>query len=178
MVSTDEGLIFEGMLPVSFQPVDNFPEEDQLAIINEGNEYFLKTSLILHESIEIDEHNEVSLELRRQDLKINLLLNMLGELLVQQKSLPPATMLKLTAKGLECVSIPVANNAEVKVEIDLYITPSIPKALKLYGEVSASEDGSRTTIRFVGVNQAVQDGLEKIIFRHHRRTVAQGIALK
>jgi hypothetical protein len=81
--------------------------------------------------MEVDEHDEISLELRRQDLKINLLLDMVGELLVQTNKLPAEIMLKLTAMGLEYDGGSAAYKAGAKLEIALYISPSTPRALKL-----------------------------------------------
>lgn len=174
MDSSNEGLLYEGSLPVSFQPIECFPGEGQLALVNEKNENFLKTSLTRHESMEVDEHDEISLELRRQDLKINLLLDMVGELLVQTNKLPAEVMLRLTATGLEYDGDSAAHKAGDKLEIALYISPSTPRALKLYGEVLTSDADSIISIGFIGVSQAVQDWLEKFIFRHHRRIIAQG----
>jgi len=178
MHRTDEGLLLEGMFPASFQALDNFPEVGDLALLNEKNENYLRTCLISHDSIDVDEHDEISLELRRQDFKINLLLDMLGEFLVQQNKLPPSVKLNLTSMGLECSSSIAGYKVGEKVEIDLYINPSFPKALKLYGEVRAIDTEGRTAINFVGVNQSVQDWLEKFIFRHHRRTIAQSLMSK
>lgn len=178
MDNSDEGLLYEGSLPISFKRLECFPEEGQLALINEKNEHFLKTSLIRHESTELDEHDEISLELRRQDLKINLLLDLVAELLVQQKQLPPAAMLKFTATNLEYKNDTDTYQAGEKLEIALYIAPSLPRALLLYGEVLTADNDGSTSIGFVGVSQVVQDWLEKFIFRHHRRIVAQGRTLR
>lgn len=174
----DEGLLLEGELPASFQVVDSFPEDAELAIINEKNESFLRTSLIPQEPVDLDENDEISLELRRQDLKINLLLEMVGELLIQQNKLPSRVKLNLTSLGLECLSSIGTLKAGEKVAITLYITPSTPRALQLYGEVLTTGNEDNIVFKFVGVNQSVQDWLEKFIFRHHRRTIAQGLASK
>jgi hypothetical protein len=42
--------------------------------------------------------------------------------------------------------------------------------------VLASDAEGITSIGFIGVSQAVQDWLEKFIFRHHRRNIAQARA--
>ena len=175
MEISDEGLFLEALLPISFKLIHVFPEESQLALINEANEVFLKasTSMSHRESIEIDEHDEISVELRRQDLKISLLIDMMGELLLQQKQIPDAIKVKLNASGLFCSEYDIPANVGDKVEIRVFITPSIPKPLKLYGEVIAKQNDSGTEFKFAGINQSVRDGLEKIIFRQHRRTIAQ-----
>lgn len=175
MHRADEGLLLDGALPVSLQRVDNFPEDSELAHINDKNESFLRVSLSPLEPPELDEYDEISLELRRQDLKINLLLDMVGELLAQQNKLPEATALKLTAQSLECcINLGDFKPGE-KLTIALYISPPTPRALKLYGEVIENEDDGDAciAIKFFGINQSVQDWLEKFIFRNHRRIVAQ-----
>ncbi len=178
MNNSGEGLSFESFMPVSFQVVDNFPEDEQLMFINERNESLLRTSLIPQEAVELEGQDEVAIELRRQDLKINLLMDMVAELLVSQNGLPPAVKLLLNSTGLEFTTTSEDFKPGQKVEIDLYITASIPRALKFFAEVANNGENGKTVMRFVGLNQVVQDWLEKIIFRHHRRMIAQGIATR
>lgn len=175
MGTVNEGLLFEGLLPVAFTQIKSVPETEQLAFINEANESILKASMILHESVDVDEHDEIRLELRRQDVKINLLLDMVSELLIQQNKIPEALLVKLTAGGIKCpveaFDTKVVGIGE-KLEIALYITPTTPRPLKIYAEV-IELDGDLINVQFLGLSQSVQDWLEKLIFRHHRRTIAQ-----
>lgn len=175
MLPIDEGLLLEGNFPVAFSSVDDFPGFAELAIINQGNESFLRICLSPQEPIELDEHDEVSLELRRQELKINLLLDMVGELLAKQKQLPAPVKLNLTSLGMEWPNNAAKFKVGEKLAIALYISPPTPKELRLYGEVVAGEGDETTAIHFVGLNQSVKDWLEKFIFRHHRRTIAHSL---
>lgn len=171
MNNINEGLLFQGKLPVSLQLIDALPDEDHLAIINHENENFLKISLILDETVEIDEHDEIRVELRRQDLKINLLMDMVGELLSQRKGMPKFVPVKLTSSGIE-LQTPGEFKTSDKLEVEIYITPATPRALKFYGEAVLNEEDNTILIRFSGVSLQVKDWLEKIIFRYHRRAIA------
>jgi len=169
---TDEGLVLTDRLPVSVQVLDTLPEKYELAVADQENESFLKTSLVWQEPVDLDDLDQVGQELRRQDLKISLLLEMMSELLAQNNTIPKPRKLKLSTKGLAFGSGTVELNAGQQVSVMIYIVPSFPKALKLYGEIHKSEDGKVTMIAFEGVSQSVKEALDKLIFRHHRREVA------
>ena len=188
-----DGLFFDGRLPLAFQPVRRFPDMDELILINEKNENILKTSVNLHESIEIEDHDEFSAEIRKLDHKLNLILDMLGELLIQKDDFPPKVSVRLTAKSLffenHEFTNPLANHDSRMVRISLYVNPSIPSPLVLYGELKAGGSPARTTdlgydtsnmleVEFYGLSQAVKDQLEKMIFRYHRKSVAHKRASK
>ena len=117
---TEEGLVYAGSLPVLLKVVDQLPHEDQLAFVNEKNEAYLRASLLPLESLDIDEHDEISLELRHQDLKINLLLDMVGELLLLQTGIPPVMNLELTPRGFTCNPATRTGSAGEIVEISIY----------------------------------------------------------
>ena len=76
---TDEGLVLTDRLPVSVQVLDTLPEKYELAVADQENESFLKTSLVWQEPVDLDDLDQVGQELRRQDLKSNLLLEMMSE---------------------------------------------------------------------------------------------------
>ncbi len=57
----------------------------------------------------------------------------------------------------------------------LYLNPTLPQALRLPARVAGEQQvGTSRVVRlpFVGLSEAVVDGIEKFIFRHHRRLVA------
>jgi hypothetical protein len=172
MSSIQDGLLYEGVLQISILGIADFPSTDTLNFLNEKNENFLRSCLITRELAEVDEHDEVALELRRQDMKINLLLDMVSEILIHQKSLPEAKRIKLTSTGLECIGNEAGIQLGEKVSIDLFIMPAIAKPLNLFAEVVRA-DNTAVSLDFFGVNSVLQDWLEKVIFRHHRRAVAQ-----
>ncbi len=176
----NEGLVFEGRLPVLFQVIESFPTDDTFLFLNEKNERILRASLLPMEPKEFEEHDEVGLMLWRQELKISMLMDLVGELVTNQQGKPPVSSLLLTPSYLECADLP--GTTDSIIECSLYLSPNIPQALKLYGlrvnrEGQGVEENTDSSARmqFRSMARSVQDLLEKVIFRQHRRQVAQGL---
>lgn len=167
-----DSLVFQGRLPAAFKAIVEIPSPSTLAISNEKNEHTLRSSLISNEPAEIEDNDDLAQHLKRQEAKIDLLMDMVKELLSRQSQMPQEVDLKLTADGVDWHDSDLVLTESDCVEVDVYITPAIPKALRFYGRVSQSSNGDHQ-VQFVGVSQQVTDLLEKIIFRHHRRAVAQ-----
>lgn len=167
-----DSLVFQGRLPAAFRSIEAAPGPSTLVISNEKNEHTLKSSLISNEPAEIDEHDDVMQYLKRQEAKLDLLLDMVTEILSRQSNMPQEIDVRLTAQSVAWQDTERSFAADEVVEVDVYITPSIPKPLRFYGKVVSSEAGQHS-VEFFGVNQQVTDLLDKILFRHHRRAVAQ-----
>ena len=167
-----DSLVFQGRLPATFKAIPEIPSASTLAINNERNEHTLRSSLIPNDSVEIDDNDEISQHLKRQEAKIDLLMDMVTELLARQSHMPKDVEVKLSAEGIEWQDTEQQFTVDDSVEIDVYITPSTPKAIRFYGNVVSSTEGTHR-VEFTGVSTQASDLLEKIIFRHHRRAVAQ-----
>lgn len=163
----------EGSFSFSIESVQSLPSSDELLYVDRENERLLKTSAVWHDPVEVEEMDHVSLELRRQDLKINLLLDLVGELLVKHRELPPLETIRLSAVELEFPETAYEIKRGAKAKADLFLLPGFPRALKFYGLVEKSEREGFLSMAFEGLGIGVQDQLEKIIFTHHRRSVAQ-----
>ena len=101
MVIETGGLVLEGRYSLSVEAVQQMPEAAELANIDKENEKFLRTSATWQDPVEVEELDNVGLELRRQDMKINLLMDMVSELLMRQSELPPPESIKLTPGSIE-----------------------------------------------------------------------------
>lgn len=168
----DSGLVYCGNLPLSIELLAEAPREQELVRANEGNELLLRSVSALEEKIDLDESDEIAQELRRQDMKLNLILDLIGGLLQQYQVIPQARELQLTAGGLR-LGRALNSAAPQYCRIQLYIEPAIPKPLTLFGQCHTSSQADMTDIVFNGVSQIVTDNLDKFIFRHHRRRIAQ-----
>lgn len=175
------GLVYEGQLSLSLDSVPDVPHVAMLTAINDGNELLLKNVMSMDEKLESDEDDEVIHELRRQDLKIRLILELLSMLLVQNKMMPEPAQVKFSS---EVFSVPLDISAladkggEVLKEgevykLSLYIDPSLPRPLILFVSAIAGAPPGWQDFKFLQMKQSVQDILEKFIFRQHRRIVAQ-----
>jgi hypothetical protein len=175
-----QGLVYEDRLPLGWRVLDRLPDEKALALLNEFNESFLKIFATLEDQHVPnpeggDSYAEIQHELMRIDLKVNLLLDLVGHVLSRQLDIPARVLLRVGAHGMEWEgdSLPAEGNF---IKIELYLYPRYPRPLELIGQVisiQAQGECGKITVVFVGLSEAVEDWIEKIIFRHHRRSIAQ-----
>lgn len=165
-------LVFEGQIPAAFRAIGDIPGSGSLSVCNERNEHTLRSGLLPNEPIEVEDNDEITQHLRRQEAKLDLLLDLVSTLLARQSDRPENSEIRLSAAGVQWQDS--SHNFAIAdcVEVEVHMTPGIPQALKFYGKVVAAEGGI-CRAEFYGVSQQVVDLLEKLIFRHHRRAVAQ-----
>src|SRR3984893_3046044 len=172
-----DGLIFEESLPVAWPPGPP-AEGSMLARLNTDNQQLLSAESSLdevrvHEALK-DESPALVHELQRLEYKMNILLRLTAELAVRHSALPPQQRVRLSSKALEGfgVEMPAVGSTGL---LAVYINPALPQSLKVPCVVAGQrlQDDSRAAqMRFSGLNDAVIELLEKLIFRHHRRLIA------
>lgn len=176
------GLVYEGHLSLQMEPVAAVPEASLLTSINEGNELLLKNVMSMEEKqLESDDDDAVIHELRRQDLKIRLVLELVSMLLVQNKLMPEPGLVRFSSEifSLPLTSVALSASGGKTVaeddiyKISLYIDPSLPRPLILYVAATPGAQQGWQDFKFLQLKQSLQDILEKFIFRQHRRIVAQ-----
>ncbi len=114
-------------------------------------------------------------ELARMELKLNALFDMVGLLLAQSVELPDAVDCVIQRDGLQwrCAhDIPRIGDL---VHLSLYLNRRYLRPLEIGARVErvSDEQPARVSARFFDLDDSVGDGLVKIIFREHRRGVAQ-----
>ncbi|MDE2306216.1 MAG: PilZ domain-containing protein [Gammaproteobacteria bacterium] len=172
-----DGLVYEDSMPLGWS-VAPPPASAELARLNADNLQLLGAEASLeearvHEGLK-DESPALVHELQRLEFKLNILLRLTADLAVQHSPLPPRQAVRLAARGLEWVGVSSPKVGESGLAL-LYINPALPQPLRLtctcVGE--RVHDGQRVAqLRFEGLSEAVVDGLERVIFRHHRRLIA------
>lgn len=169
------GLTFSDNISIEWRRVAYTPDDEHLAVVNESNESFLRAVAALASFAgEHEEENAISQELERLDNKINLVLDLVSQLVYKQLDIPAKTHATLSATDLVWQEASPPNSGET-LFMQVYIEHGTPKPLCFYGEVSSRDEDSaagRCRVRYVGLSQAVQSWLDKLIFRHHRREVA------
>lgn len=176
-----QGLYYESNISLVCRVVDSLPGDNELVNINEHNVRFLKALAALNEGAPEagEEIPQTAAELQRLDLKLNLLLEIVGQLLASQRTLPAPTQVRLGHAGIEWLAhdCPLSG---AQVCIEVYLRSELPSPLKFHGIAvpvdsaeGSSSAGQRVQARFVGLSAALQDDLEKFIFRRHRRSIAQ-----
>lgn len=171
-----KGLEFRGKLPLAAHALAALPEPHELLVINQGNEQVLRSVMMLEEKPDHDDSDPVHQELKRQDQKLNLVLDLLSMLLVRFNAVPAARELLLTDAALSWPD--PAPGLQGLCELQLYVEPSLPRPLRLFGSAAHDQASGHTVVSFHGLTRSLVDQLDKFIFRYHRRLVALAVAGK
>lgn len=172
-----DGLVYEEHLALQWSTLEAKPDVSESAAIEESNLDVLRTLFMLGDYFNepSDEPANLGQELARMDFKLNLVLDMLGEVLSYYHELPAKVPVRLGAQGVEWEAA-AAPPVESLVGIDLYLNTRCPRVLRLMGRVRSvtplAHGGLRSVVQFEDMDEAVQELLEKLIFRHHRRRIA------
>lgn len=150
-------------------PHQQLSNEETLRVILSLDEHHVEAS---------DENPEFAHEVQRLESKINLILELVSQVLARQLQLPGALPVRLSAHAIDWEAVGAVPAVGSPVLIEIYVCPRYPRPLFLSATVKDSA-GGRVRAAFDDLGDAVQDLLEKLIFRHHRRQIAatrRGIA--
>jgi hypothetical protein len=171
-----QGLIYEGLLPLQWQESGVEASPLEIAKLDAKNEDVLRFIEVLDEypSESVVEHTAINQELARVDVKFDLLLNLVTQLLGVYFPLPRPLRTRLTPDGVQWFSDePINPGSNGTVEI--YLSNRCPRPLVFHGRVGNVEQegqGYRIAFQFGELSEAIRERLEKLIFRQHRRSVA------
>lgn len=168
------GLVYEDWLRLRWA-VRGPEDPSEMARRHEANEEFLRAMAVMETHAELDEeHSSVAQALGRLELKVGLLTQVVGRVFARQLALPEPVPVRLTTRWLEWRGTPPLPALGADVVVELYLRPEYPFPLLLGGRVVELADDERTArIALEGLGDALQGWLEKAIFRHHRRAIAQ-----
>jgi hypothetical protein len=162
-------LVMEEPLPLRWRATETpvtaphwqLSNEETLRVILSLDEHHVEAS---------DENPEFTQEVQRLETKINLILELVSQVLARQLQLPEALPVRLSAHEIEWqTSTAPAPGGCVLLEI--YVCTRYPRPLFLPATVQGAA-GERVRAVFGDLGEPVQDLLEKLIFRHHRRQIA------
>lgn len=172
-------LVYEDRIPIAWQALEQLPAAWQLLKAQQSNEQVLRYLASVddhqqrHDTGE-DDHGPVSNEIARLESKLNLLMDMVGRLLGEQVELPPEAPVRINADGLQWqTDNPPATGSLVSVE--LCLNPRFPSPIVLHGRierVTPVEGIFRVEMSYSDMSDTVRNGIEKMVFRQHRRLVA------
>ena len=173
---SEQGLIYEDLLPLKWQRLTGEPSSLEMAKLDAGNEEVLRFIDVLdeHPGESAGEHPSINQELAKVEIKFDLLLNMLTQLLGVYFPLPASVDVRLTPYGVQWLS-QAAVNPGTHGLVEIYLNSRCPRALVFPARVEDAEQdgqGYRVTAQFTAMSDPIRERLEKMIFRHHRRGVA------
>jgi hypothetical protein len=165
-------MAFEGRLHVRFEAAAAAPADAQLQALAERNAHLLGAIALLEErraERERDEDGAMAQELARLDAKLSLLIEIVNRLLAPAASLPPRQPVRFNGLGAEVPAALVpADAAQGRLLLHFDACPALPLELACRVEMAAET----AFLAFVQAGEAVEEGLDRFVFRHHRRKLA------
>jgi hypothetical protein len=119
-----------------------------------------------------DERSPNHADIVRLEMKINLLLDLVGKLMTASHPRPEAMSVRFNALGAVWQhkgTVPTTGSYGV---LELYLRESIVEPLRLSGRVSGVSAEGKVQVKFDNCGEAVADLIEKLAFRRHRRQIA------
>jgi hypothetical protein len=171
-----ERVAWEAAFHATCEPAPR-PDAAALALINDRNASVLVavSALMERRGDSADDDSPLSHEVARLDAKLNVLMEIVNRLLLPQSGLPPRLPLRFNAAGavLPWAGLPpVGQPVMLKIHFDA--CRALP--LELPGTRLAGPTDGKGFVGFEGLSEAVRDGIERLVFRQHRRQVAEARA--
>lgn len=170
-----EELAYEDILPLQWRaaaaPIDDLMRRSFM----ERNLKLLQACAALEEHGQPEKNDERSphhADIIRLDMKVNLLLELVGQILVASRPRPEAAPVRFNALGATWQhkgNLPADGSAGV---LEIHLREFIVEPLRLSGKVMNVSSEGRVKVKFDNPGEAVADLIEKLAFRRHRRQVA------
>ena len=172
-----EELAYDDVLPVRWRAASGPISESFRRSCADGNLKILQAAAVLEEHAppeknKQDDHSQFHADIVRLDMKLNMLMEMVGQVLAAQQPRPesmPIRFNKLGAVWTHKGTLPTAASSGM---LEVYLKESMAEPLRLIGRIASVSQDARVKIQFDPMTQAVADLIEKLAFRLHRRQVA------
>lgn len=169
-----EELAYHDILPVAWRPLGDQIDPELVASYTSSNVRVLQACTALQEQgqMEKDENNPHSADFLRLELKINLLLDVVGRILAANQPRPPTVAIRFNALGATFQGTAPHPKPGAQGSVDIYLRECVAEPLRLIGRVANVSSTGEVKVRFLPPGDAASDLLEKLAFRRHRRQVA------
>ena len=167
-------LAYEDVLPVAFKPLPKALDAGAAAALADRNVRLLQVCAAIEEQGAVERKDEASphsADLLRLEVKVNLLLDLMGQLLAAHVPRPNSTLIRFNAHSAQWKSLePVRMGAHGLLEI--WLRDSLPQSLNLIVNVTNLMNDGLVKATVEPPGEATADLIEKLAFRRHRRHVA------
>ena len=167
-------LAYEDLLPVLWRPV-NEPVSDMTAKrLAESNLRVLQACDALEEhgkTEKPDDESPHSADIMRLDFKLNLLLDLVGQLLAASQPRARLTPIRFNAMGAAWQAAEPLSAGSYGI-LEITLKDLIVQPLHLPGEIVGAGAPGEVRARFLALGETVADHMEKLVFRRHRRKIA------
>ncbi|HTB67789.1 MAG TPA: PilZ domain-containing protein [Steroidobacteraceae bacterium] len=165
-------LAYEEVRPVKWVPLTGSVDAALAASFTERNVRLLQALAAIEDHGVSDKPDEATPDLARLDFKINLLLDLVGQLLVANRPQPPPVAIRFNAQGAVWQAAATLAPVGGQGIVEIHLRDFLAEPLRLMGTLAKVSAAGEATVRFAPVGEPVAELLERLIFRHHRRHVA------
>ncbi len=170
-----EELAYEDVLPAAWRPLPEPFDPAMVGSFADRNLRVLQAVSALDEHGQIDKPDENAphaADILRLEMKMNLLLDMVGALLIASRPRPKPVAVRFNALGgvfQGNAPFPPLGNQGV---FEVFLRDCVAEPLRLFGRIASVSPDGKVKVRFVPPGEHISDLLEKLAFRKHRRQVA------
>ena len=176
-----EELAYEDVLPVGWRRLPEPFDAGMLSSFAERNLRVLQALGALEEQGAVEKSDEAAphaAEIARLDLKVNLLLDMVGQLLTASRPRPKSVPIRFNALGAVWHGAPPHPEMGNQGVLEIYLRDCIAEPLRLVGRIASVGPDGRIKARIVPPGEQIADLMEKLAFRKHRRQIAGAKGLR
>jgi hypothetical protein len=170
-----EELAFQDVLPLLWRPMATAIDRELTASFDERNLRLLQAWEAMDQHVlppEKVEDAPYAAEILRLDLKLNLLLDLVGQLLVANHPRPHPVPVRFNALGAMWRGTGTLPEAGEQGIVEIYLKDSLSEPLRMAGRVTSVTPEGGIKVKFLPMGEGVSDILEKLAFRRHRRQIA------
>lgn len=167
-------LAYEDVLPVVWRPSPEAIGSALVAGLADRNVKTLQACAAIDEAgpVERDDNAPNATDLQRLELKLNLVLELLGQLAANGVPRPDAAAVRFNARGASWrMREPFPKPGDQGL-LDIYLRDWIAQPLTLALQIADVTADGVVTGKALPPGEAVSDLIEKLAFRRHRRRVA------
>lgn len=172
-------LYYSSVFPLNWSESEQDPDNlySQHLYTNEVLLETLGTVDSIHSMDTGDEHAVVLQELGRLDNKITLLMNMVGKLIASRESCAVAVPVKLNTQRIIWLEKEQPPIVGMNVEIRMCLASGYPIPLVMAAEIKECNEAKDHSVEVIAEWRAIpsilEDEIGKMVFRQHRRTIAE-----
>lgn len=170
-----EELAYEDVLPVRWHMQDSAALAHSRALWFERNVKLLETCISLEEEVHVDKPDERSphhAELLRLDMKVSLLMELVGRVYAAAHPLPESRSIRFNSLGATVTDSMLKASVGAVGVLEIYLQHCLFEPLRFSGRVVSVSDDGLAKVKFDNPGEATADLLEKLAFIRHRRQVA------
>jgi hypothetical protein len=172
-----EELAYQDVLPVLWRSMAAPVDMAVVTSFTERNVRVLQACVAIEEagsiSVEKTEDSPHAADIQRLEFKVNLLLDLVGQVLVMNRPRPPAVPIRFNALGAQWKGAAPLPEAGTHGVAEIYLRDCVAEPLRLIGRVTNVTPDGQIKARFVPPGETIADLIEKLSFRRHRRKIAE-----